>query len=93
MPQGPVLINTNGVRAFQHAINRTQLQAAYDGAVARANKIAGREKHLVTTFALGGEIEVIEQEAEDAAARGDTGAYIALTAAARRLKALIPSQS
>jgi hypothetical protein len=68
------------------------LQQALDAAIGRANKVVSREPHLVTTFALGGEIETIEQEAADAAAAGDFDTHIALSAVVRRLKALIPIQ-
>jgi len=70
----------------------SSLRQAYDNAVARANKVAAREPNLITTFDLGTEIETIEQEAADAAERLDTDTYIALTAVATRLKALIPTR-
>lgn len=66
------------------------LRQAYETAIARANRVVSREPHLITTFALGEEIDAIEQQANEAAARHDVDVYIALTAVATRLKALIP---
>lgn len=75
-------------RAYTTAL--TPLQQAHYDAIARANKIAARERHLITTSALSAELEEIETQASACFARGETDAYIALGTVARRLRALIP---
>ena len=70
---------------------RSALQQAHQAAKARANAICAREPGVLSIYALGEEIAVIEQQAADAFARGEIDAYIALNAAALRLKLLIPA--
>ena len=69
----------------------TPLQQAHFDAIARARKVATREPHLITTFALGDEIESITRAASEHFAAGEIDAYAALHTAARRLLALIPA--
>ena len=86
------LSDATASKAHLAAVFGSNLQQAYGNAVARANKVAAREPHIVTAFALGDEIETIEQEATAAGLRLDTETYLALTAVATRLKALIPTR-
>lgn len=67
------------------------LQAAHDTAVARANRVVSREPNLITTFALGTEIEILETRAAAAAAVRDYAAQNAHRATIRSLTALIHS--
>ena len=70
----------------------TPLQQAHFNSIARANKVAARERNLITSFALSDEIEQIETQASASFAAGEIEAYIALGTVARRLRALIPNR-
>jgi hypothetical protein len=67
------------------------LQSAYDSAVARANRVASREPNLITTFALGHEIEILETRAARAFASRDFSGHATHHATIRTLQRLIDS--
>jgi hypothetical protein len=71
----------------------TTLQAAYDSAVARANRVASREPNLITTFALGAEIETLKTRAAQAFDSRDFSGHAAHHATIRTLQRLIDHAS
>ncbi len=76
--------------AIAYTTALTPLQQAHFDAIARARKVAARERNLITTFALSDEIEQIETQASESFAKGEIEAYTVLCIVARRLRALIP---
>jgi len=79
----------NVAAANSSARYRSQLQAAHLAAKARASKVCRNEPGVLSKYALGEEIALIENAAATAAASHEVQAYIVLTAAADRLKKLI----
>ena len=83
-------LKTSAATTAVYTTALTPLQQAHFNSIARANKVAARERNLITSFALSDEIEQIETQASACFAAGEIEAYTAFCICARRLRELIP---